>query len=265
MQGRTGAPDVPGPPSDEVLSAQPLPTRARAHTRARPVLLLTLLAAIATWFAYDSAQQTPAARTPANGIAMDAAGGWWNVAGDRYLGLDWEGRRATLWDYSASDSGVESTGTWRATDQTVVVEVSGDAGSLTQEYEVVGSDAELFLAPAPPRSASPPATLALTPQPRWIRSLRSGPPHPPLCGVITRERRSVPALEHVAGKDPAAADRRRNRHVLRTRLAGTQRAPPQLPQRSRNRNARKQDVKSHRGRTRPRQQQRVRSRAIAVR
>jgi hypothetical protein len=153
MQGRTGAPDVPGPPSDEVLSAQPLPTRARAHTRARPVLLLTLLAAIATWFAYDSAQQTPAARTPANGIAMDAAGGWWNVAGDRYLGLDWEGRRATLWDYSASDSGVESTGTWRATDQTVVVEVSGDAGSLTQEYEVVGSDAELFLAPAPASTA----------------------------------------------------------------------------------------------------------------
>ncbi len=94
----------------------------------------------------------PPERQP-NAVALDAAGGWWNVAGDRYLELDWEGRRATLWDYSDSESGVESAGTWRATDQTIVVEVSGAAGSLTREYEVVGNDAELFLAPAPVSTA----------------------------------------------------------------------------------------------------------------
>jgi hypothetical protein len=116
-------------------------------------LLLFLLAAVAVWFAYDSTQQTPAARTPAEAVALDAAGGWWNVGGDRYLELEWEGRRATLWDYSDSDSGVESAGRWRATDQTIVVEVSGAAGSLTREYEVVGNDAELFLAPTPVATA----------------------------------------------------------------------------------------------------------------
>jgi hypothetical protein len=152
VHSRTNAPDVSDAPADTASPVQPLQT-AKPHSRARPVLLLMLLGAIAAWFAYDSAQQTPAARTPANGVAMDAAGGWWNAAGDRYLGLDWEGRRATLWDYSASDSGVESTGTWRATDQTVFVEVSGDAGSLTQEYEIIGNDAELFLAPAPVSTA----------------------------------------------------------------------------------------------------------------
>jgi len=123
------------------------------RSRTRMVLLTVLLGAVAAWLAYDSAQQTPAARTPAEGVALDAAGGWWNVLGDRYLELDWEGRRATLWDYSASDSGVESTGTWRTTDQTLIVQVSGAAGSLAQEYEVVGNDAELFLAPAPVATA----------------------------------------------------------------------------------------------------------------
>ena len=119
----------------------------------RLALLLALLAAVAGWLAYDSAPQTSAARAPPQGIALDAAGGWWNVAGDRYLELGWEGRRATLWDYSTSESGVESTGIWRTTDKTVFVQVSGAAGSLAREYEVVGNDAELFLAPAPAASA----------------------------------------------------------------------------------------------------------------
>ena len=151
--GEAGAPDGSGPPASTGSSPQPPQTPDKRRSRARPVLLLALLAAVAAWFGYDSAQQTPAARTPANAIALDAAGGWWNVAGDRYLELDWEGRRATLWDYSDSENGVESAGTWRATDQTILVQVSGAAGSLTQEYEVVGNDAELFLAPAPVSTA----------------------------------------------------------------------------------------------------------------
>jgi hypothetical protein len=147
------APDQSGPPVDTASPPPLAPGPAKPHERARPVLLLVLLAAVAVWFAYDSAQQTPAARTAAEAVALDAAGGWWNVGGDRYLELEWEGRRATLWDYSDSDSGVESAGRWRATDQTIVVEVSGAAGSLTREYEVVGNDAELFLAPTPVATA----------------------------------------------------------------------------------------------------------------
>jgi hypothetical protein len=147
------APDKSGPPVDTASSPHPSQAPAKPRNRARPVLLLLLLGAIAVWFAYDSTQQTPAARTPADAVALDAAGGWWNVGGDRYLELEWEGRRATLWDYSDSDSGVESAGRWRATDQTIVVDVSGAAGSLTREYEVVGNDAELFLAPSPVATA----------------------------------------------------------------------------------------------------------------
>ena len=147
--GGAGAADESGPPPDKSPYTHPLRAPGRTRSRARVLLLLTLLAAVAAWLAYDSAQQPPAARTAAEGTALDAAGGWWNVAGDRYLELDWEGQRATLWDYADSETGVESTGTWRATDQTIVVQVSGAAGSLTQEYEVVGNDAELFLAPTP--------------------------------------------------------------------------------------------------------------------
>ena len=151
--GGAPTPDKSGSALDTAASPQFPPAPAKHHSRARPVLLLLLLAAVAVWFAYDSTQQTPAARTAAEAVALDAAGGWWNVGGDRYLELEWEGRRATLWDYSDSDSGVESAGRWRATAQTVVVEVSGAAGSLTREYEVVGNDAELFLAPAPVATA----------------------------------------------------------------------------------------------------------------
>jgi len=150
-QGRSGAEAASGPglPADGAQPQVSSALRRNPDGRARPVLLLALLGAVAAWLAYDSAQQTPAARTPADAAALSAAGGWWNVAGDRYLELDWEGRRATLWDYSETETGVESDGTWRSRDQTIWVEVSGAAGNLTQEYEVVGNDAELFLAPAP--------------------------------------------------------------------------------------------------------------------
>ncbi len=150
--GGAGAPGESGRPANSAFSVHPRQAADRP-SRTRPILLLALLVAVAAWFAYDSAQQTPAARTAANAVALDAAGGWWNVTGDRYLELAWEGRRATLWDYADSDSGVESTGTWRATDKTIVVQVSGAAGGLSQEYEVVGNDAELFLAPAPVSTA----------------------------------------------------------------------------------------------------------------
>lgn len=140
-----GAPDGSGPPAIKAAH--------KRHSRARLAVLLALLAGVVAWLAYDYAQQAPTAPKPADGTALDAAGGWWNVLGNRYLELDWEGRRATLWDYSASDSGVESTGNWRTAERTIRVEVSGAAGSLNQEYEVVGTDAELFLAPAPASTA----------------------------------------------------------------------------------------------------------------
>ena len=148
-----GEPGGSGPPADTTLPSNPRRAPGQPRSRVRLALLVTLLAAAAAWLAYDSAQQTPAARTPAESVALDAAGGWWSVLGDRYLELEWEGRRATLWDYATSDSGVESTGSWRTTDRTVFVQVSGAAGSLAQEYEVVGNDAELFLAPAPVSTA----------------------------------------------------------------------------------------------------------------
>jgi len=141
------------PSPDKALSTQPLETSRQPHSRRRLFLLFALLAAVAAWLAYDSVQPTPGARAPSESIALDAAGGWWNVTGERYLELDWEGRRATLWDYSASETGVESTGAWRTTDNTVLIQVSGAAGELSQEYEVVGNDAELFLAPAPAATA----------------------------------------------------------------------------------------------------------------
>src|SRR5262245_12511518 len=147
LPSQPGAP--PNDPAETTTQAAAAPPPGPPPNRTRLVVLLVLLACVAGWFAYDSLQTTPAARSPAQGVALDATGGWWNVLGDRYLELQWEGRRATLWDYTASETGVESTGSWRTTDQTVIIQVSGAAGSLAQEYEVVGNDAELFLAPVP--------------------------------------------------------------------------------------------------------------------
>lgn len=133
-------------------SLPPKPPRQKRR-RPRLVPILILLAGLLGWLAYEYAHQAPAEPTPADTLALDAAGGWWNVVGDRYLELDWEGRRASLWDYSVSENGEESTGTWRTTDRTVIVQVSGPGGNLTQEFELIGNDAEAFLAPAPASSA----------------------------------------------------------------------------------------------------------------
>lgn len=146
-------------PENQPASTQ-LPTEADANDRpAQPprgkrwrlrlLPILALLVAILAWLGYEYTHRAPAARAPADTLALDAAGGWWNVVGDRYLELDWEGRRASLWDYAASENGVESVGSWSATKTAVIVQISGPAGSFTQEFELIGNDAEVFLAPKP--------------------------------------------------------------------------------------------------------------------
>jgi hypothetical protein len=112
-----------------------------------------LIGVVLGWLAYGHFHEAPAEPPAADTLAADAAGGWWNIAGDRYLQLDWDGRRATLTDYSASDKGVTSTGSWRTTDHTVIVRVAGAAGELSKEFELVGNEVEMFLAPAPAASA----------------------------------------------------------------------------------------------------------------
>lgn len=119
------------------------------RTRARLIPIAVLVAGLLAWLGYEYTHKAPAERAPADSLALEAVGAWWNVIGDRYLQLDWEGRRASLWDYSSSEEGIESTGTWSATETVVTVHVSGKAGEFTQQYELVGNDAELFLAPKP--------------------------------------------------------------------------------------------------------------------
>ena len=104
----------------------------------------------AGWFAYAYLSGTEAAPDSEDKLALSIIGGWWNIAGDRHLTLEWEGRRATLHDYAKSDAGVESVGSWRTSKDTVTVHVRGAAGELTQELELVGNDAEMFLAPHRP-------------------------------------------------------------------------------------------------------------------
>jgi hypothetical protein len=123
------------------------PSKHRLRTRLVPIVVLA--AGLLAWLGYEYTHKAPAERAPADSLALEAVGAWWNVIGDRYLELDWEGRRASLWDYTSSDEGVESTGTWSATETVVTIHVSGKAGELTQQYELVGNDAELFLAPKP--------------------------------------------------------------------------------------------------------------------
>jgi hypothetical protein len=141
--------------ADSANDAVNLPRRPHAKTRARARLVpvAVVLAVLLGWLGYAYTHKAPPERSPADSLALEAVGAWWNVVGDRYLELDWEGRRASLWDYSASEEGVESTGTWSATEAVVTVHVSGKAGELSQQYELVGNDAELFLAPKPLEAA----------------------------------------------------------------------------------------------------------------
>ncbi len=145
-ENQPARPELPG--GTDAKDLPPQPPRSR-RWRLRFIPILALLAAILAWLGYEYTHRAPAARAPADTLAQDAAGGWWNVVGDRYLELDWEGRRASLWDYAASETGVESVGSWSATKSAVIVQVSGPAGSFTQEFELIGNDAEVFLAPSP--------------------------------------------------------------------------------------------------------------------
>jgi hypothetical protein len=117
------------------------------------VVAVTLLAIPGGWCAYTYFTRTESAPDSGDKLALSIVGGWWNIAGDRHLTLAWEGRRATLVDYAKSDAGVESVGSWRTSKDNVIVHVRGAAGELTQELEVVGNDAEIFLAPAPAKQA----------------------------------------------------------------------------------------------------------------
>ena len=147
--------EAPAPPAAPTATrdgnARPSPAwRRRALLT---LVIVTLLAISGGWFAYAYLSGTEAAPDSEDKLALSIIGGWWNIAGDRHLTLEWEGRRATLHDYAKSDAGVESVGSWRTSKDTVTVHVRGAAGELTQELELVGNDAEMFLAPAPAKQA----------------------------------------------------------------------------------------------------------------
>ena len=151
-------PNTPAYSAAPPQNAPTLATEASGATRRNSRRLWAMSAALliavaAGWFANTILRGVPVERPTREALAIDVSGGWWSITGDRYLQLDWDGRRATLWDYSASDEGVMSSGSWRTTDHAVTVQVSGAAGELAQEFELVGNDAEAFLAPAPAASA----------------------------------------------------------------------------------------------------------------
>jgi hypothetical protein len=139
--GNSEQPNHSPPPPDG-------PSRRRFKL-GRWIFSIGLLTGVAGWLAYHYTHHAVADRAGDEQLALDVVGGWWNVVGDRYLELDWEGRRAILRDYSVSEDGVESVGSWRTTSQTIVIEVNGKAGRMAQELEIIGNEAELFLAPVP--------------------------------------------------------------------------------------------------------------------
>ena len=108
-----------------------------------------LFGAAAIWLAHSYWSRAEPEPDSEDALALDIIGGWWNITGDRHLALEWEGRRATLHDYSRSEAGAESVGSWRTTKNIVIVHVSGAAGTFDQELELVGNDVEIFLAPTP--------------------------------------------------------------------------------------------------------------------
>jgi hypothetical protein len=116
-------------------------------------LVMLIAGAILGWLGYGHFHAAPAASSEAESLAADAAGGWWNIEGDRYLQLEWDGRRATLIDYSISEQGTISTGSWHTTQNSVIVQVTGAAGDMSREFELVGNEAEVFLAPSPAAAA----------------------------------------------------------------------------------------------------------------
>jgi len=132
-------------------SATPPRKLSRRSLRAAAVIILLCIGI--GWLAYAYLSRAKPEPDAEDALALSIIGGWWNISGDRHLTLEWEGRRAWLRDYSKSDAGVESTGSWRTTKNKVMVHVSGAAGELKLDLELVGNDAEMFLAPAPAAQA----------------------------------------------------------------------------------------------------------------
>src|SRR5689334_4873666 len=151
------SPEASPPPSPTTpTSTQDDAVRRPCAWRRRTLLTLAVVALLAIptgWVAYAYLSDRDAAPDSEDELALSIIGGWWSIAGDRHLSLEWEGRRATLRDYANSDAGVESVGSWHTTKDTVIVHVRGAAGELTQELELIGNDAEMFLAPRPSKSA----------------------------------------------------------------------------------------------------------------
>jgi hypothetical protein len=131
---------------------QPPPTR-HGRRLALAAAITAILAIPVGWLSYAYFAHSGVAAQTEEQLALSIVGGWWNIVGDRYLALDWEGRRATLVDFTRVDTGEESSGSWRASQNGVIVQVRGAGGELTQEFEVIGNDAELFLAPTPSGNA----------------------------------------------------------------------------------------------------------------
>jgi len=125
----------------------------RARRGLAAALAALLFGAAGIWLAHSYWSRAEPEAGSEDALALDIIGGWWNITGDRHLALEWEGRRATLHDYSRSEAGVESVGSWRTTKNIVIVHVSGAAGTLDQELELVGNDVEMFLAPTPSAQA----------------------------------------------------------------------------------------------------------------
>src|SRR5262249_837722 len=137
--------DDPSAPEAVPPSVKPRPAVAshaamRRRTLGMAIVIMSILIA-ASWFAHVHLSRSAPEPDVAGALALSLGGRWWNIAGDRYLALDWEGRRAWLRDFSACEAGVESAGGWHTTKDTVIVQVSGAAGELAQELELVGNDA----------------------------------------------------------------------------------------------------------------------------
>ncbi|PWT75905.1 MAG: hypothetical protein C5B46_02075 [Proteobacteria bacterium] len=152
-----GSGQMPSPRQEKYSApAEQKPAASSARRIVRRVwtmLVMLIVGAVLGWLGYGHFHAAPAAPSEAESLAADAAGGWWNIEGDRYLQLEWDGRRATLIDYSISEQGTISTGSWRTTEHNVIVQVSGAGGDMSKEFELVGNEAEVFLAPSPAAAA----------------------------------------------------------------------------------------------------------------
>jgi len=93
-------------------SAPKLSTRRKSELRTAVIFALLSLAAT-TWLARAYLSRAEAEPDNDDTLALSIVGGWWSISGERHLALEWEGRRASLRDYSTSEAGAQSTGSWR--------------------------------------------------------------------------------------------------------------------------------------------------------